>query len=65
MKRENKNKVHHRRSWQLSSLITKKSCEDYKRTWQGVPNVLLSYLYYSVIRRKCGQNLVRLGLGQK
>jgi len=29
----------------LSKLIGKVSCENYKRTWQGVPNTLLPYLY--------------------
>jgi len=30
----------------LSSLMEQESCENYKRTCQGVSNVLPSYLYY-------------------
>ena len=30
----------------LSSLILQKSCRNYKKAQQGVPNILLFYLYY-------------------
>ena len=30
----------------LSSFIRQESCENYKRIWQGVPNVFLYFIYY-------------------
>ena len=44
------NSVHFFYSWQITiqevNFLNGYCCGDHKRTWQEVPDVLLSYLYY-------------------